>query len=550
MGTASVHRRPAAASARTAAGLVLAGALLSACTSPAGPLPAPGADPTSGSPSTALATAPPAQPPATLTRAGVDTADGKLDQVVQRAMDATGVPGLAVAVVYQDEVVYSKGYGVREVGKPDTVGPDTVFQLASLSKPLASTVVAGAVDGKTVSWSDPVQQHDPGFTLQDPWVSSHLTLADLFAHRSGLPEHAGDLLEDLGYDRDYVLGHLRLEPLSPFRVTYDYTNFGLTEAAVAVARTKGISWEQLSADTLYRPLGMHSTSSTFADYQKAADKAVTHVRADGGWQAKYTRNADAQSPAGGASSSVQDMARWMRLQLGGGKFDGRQVIGAAALQETHLPEIVISPPQAPGGRAGFYGLGWNVGYDEQARLRLNHSGAFALGAATTVTLLPSEGLGIVVLTNGEPLGVPEAVAASYLDIAQHGRETVDWLGAYGGIIGRMMQAGHSATDYTRPPADAAPARPDGAYLGSYANDYYGPLTVTAQGGGLVMTLGPAPGKQFPLQHFDGDTFSYPTVGENAVGLSGVTFTVEAGGTANKVVVENLDHEHLGTFTRA
>ena len=127
------------------------------------------------------------------------------------------------------------------------VDPDTVFQLASVSKPLASTVVAGAVGDKAVSWDDPVRTHDPGFALKSPWVSSHVTLADLFAHRSGLPDHAGDLLEDLHFDRPYILRHLRYEPLAPFRASYAYTNFGLTEAALAAARAEGTTWEDLSA---------------------------------------------------------------------------------------------------------------------------------------------------------------------------------------------------------------------------------------------------------------------------------------------------------------
>lgn len=150
-------------------------------------------------------------------------------------MARTGVPGVAVAVVHKDEVVRLDDFGKRHVGQEAEVGPDTVFQLASLSKPLASTVVAGAVGDKTVAWDDPVAEHLPDFALKDPWVTEHVTVADLFAHRSGLPDHTGDLLEDLGYDRKYVLERLRLKPLTPFRASYAYTNFGVTTAGEAVA---------------------------------------------------------------------------------------------------------------------------------------------------------------------------------------------------------------------------------------------------------------------------------------------------------------------------
>ncbi|MER5184337.1 serine hydrolase [Streptomyces sp. NPDC002896] len=496
----------------------------------------------------AFASAPPPQPPPQLTQTRVDAAVDRLDNVVRDAMRRTGVPGVAVGVVHRDRVVYLKGFGTRTVGQPGAVDADTVFQLASVSKPLASSVVAGAVGRKTVGWDDPVVKYSRDFALRDPWVTSHTTIADLFSHRTGLPDHAGDLLEDLGYDRAYILGHLRYEPLAPFRASYAYTNFGVTAAAEAVAAAEGTSWEELSERELYKPLGMTSTSSAFADYERASNKAATHVKVDGSWQARYVRDADAQSPAGGASSTVRDMTKWLRLQLAGGKFDGRQIVDAAALDETHVPHILSQPPSAPAGRSGFYGLGWNVGYDDQGRLRLSHSGAFGLGAATNVTMLPLEQLGIVVLTNGEPVGVPEAIAANFFDIAQTGRPAVDWLRFMGRIFQQQEQAERSPTDYSKPPADPRPARANSAYTGTYTNDFYGPMTVSTKDDALFMQLGPKKTK-FQLRHYDGDTFSYETTGENASGLSGVTFTADSDGKITKVRVEALDENGLGTFTR-
>ena len=530
---------------RSTAALGLVAALAVGCTGA-------DADTTAGAraaaPTSPLPTVPPAQPPSQISRADVETAVDQLDDVVQDAMRRTGVPGVAVGVVHDDEVLYLKGFGVRRAGTKDRVGADTVFQLASVSKPLASTVVAAAVGEKTVGWDDPVVEHDSGFALKDPWVSRRVTLADLFSHRSGLPDHAGDLLEDLGYDRSYILNRLRYQPLAPFRAEDAYTNFGLTEAGVAAARAAGTSWEELSAEKVYRPLGMDSTSSSFADYEKAENKASLHVQSGDTWRAEYVRDADAQSPAGGASSTARDMTKWMRLQLGGGKFEGRQVVDADALAETHLPHMLSEPPHSPVGRSGFYGLGWNVSYDDQGRLKLGHSGAFALGAATNVALLPSEKLGIVVLTNGQPVGLPESITATFLDTAQTGGPTVDWLTFLGPIIKQTLAGERSPVDYSKPPASPAPARADSAYTGTYANEYYGPMTVSAQGGELTMQLGPKK-QRFALRHYDGDTFSYRTTGENAVGLSGVTFTVGSGGRATKVRVENLDTTGLGTFTR-
>jgi hypothetical protein len=182
-------------------------------------------------------------------------------------------------------------------------------------------------------------------------------------------------------------------------------------------------------------------------------------------------------------------------------------------------------------------------------VRLSHSGAFNLGAATNVTLLPSEQLGIVALTNARPIGVPEALTRSFLDLVLTGTLAQDWLALYGRAFRAFDKPAYGTTvDYTRPPAHPSPALSSSAYVGAYHNDFFGKMTITAQGGGLVLTQGPhkAP---FPLTHFARDVFTYQPVGENAYGLSAVTFTVGAGGKATRVVVENLDIHGQGTFTR-
>ncbi|MEU1225657.1 serine hydrolase [Streptomyces sp. NPDC005828] len=489
-------------------------------------------------------TPPPPQPPPQLDDAEVQRAVDQLDGVVKDAMQRTGVPGVAVGVVHDGKVIYLKGFGVRKVGESATVDSDTVFQLASVSKPVASTVMAGAigVDG----WAKPVAPNLPDFALKDPWVTSHVTAADLFAHRSGLPDHAGDLLEDLGYDRAYVLSHLRYEPLTPFRASYAYTNFGLTAAAQAVANEKGVSWEKLSDDTLYKPAGMNSTSSRFDDFAKATDRAWGHAKVDGAWKPEFVRNPDAQSPAGGVSSSARDMTTWLKLQLGNGKLDGKQIINAEALERTHWPEAVSNPPHAPAGRTGFYGLGWNVSYDDEGRLRLSHTGGFELGAHTNVTMLPGEQLGIVVLTNASPVGVADAVALDFFDIAQTGKVSRDWIPLVDAVYQQQTDALRSKTDYAHPPAGAAPAQAADVYAGTFENSSYGRAKVVAgTDGTLTLQLGPKP-QSYRLTHYDGNTFSFQTAGENAVGLTGVTFTPDG----KSFTVEYLNHEGLGTFTRS
>jgi CubicO group peptidase (beta-lactamase class C family) len=160
--------------------------------------------------------------------------------------------------------------------------------------------------------------------MSAPWVTSEITIRDFYSHRSGLPEHAGDLLEDLGYSREEVLHRLRFQhPDTSFRSGYAYTNFGMTEGAVAAAAAAGMEWEDLSAEKLYEPLGMTATTSRYDEFMAHPNKALGHVLVDGKWVHRVQRQPDAQTPAGGVSSSVNDLAKWMRLQMAEGMFDGR-----------------------------------------------------------------------------------------------------------------------------------------------------------------------------------------------------------------------------------
>lgn len=477
----------------------------------------------------------------------IEAAVGQLDAVVADVMGRSGVPGLSVAVVHGDEIVYAKGFGVRRVGRPETVDANTVFQLASISKPLGSSVVARVAERKGFSWDDPVTKHLPWFRLADPYVTRKLTIADLYSHRSGLPGHAGDLLEDLGFGRRQVLQRLRFYDLAPFRATYAYTNFGLTAGAVAAAKAAGKGWSQLSRQLIYRPLGMNSTSSRFADYRAADNRADLHVMRGGSWRSLHRRNADAQSPAGGASSSALDMAKWMRMILNDGKADSRQLLRPASVLNLRTPRINSSPPPTPDSRSGFYGLGLNVSNDSTGRVRLSHSGAFALGAATSMMMMPSERLGIIVLTNGVPLGVPEAISATFLDLASLGRVERDWYPAYRAQMEPMLAPAGRLAGRSKP-AKPRPARALQRYTGTYRNRLYGPARVLARRGRLLLRIGPKP-LRLPLTHWNGSTFAYRPVGENATGLAAIDFRFGKGSArARTMRIENLDGEGEGLFT--
>jgi len=417
--------------------------------------------------------------------------------------------------------------------------------LASLSKAIGSTVVAELVGEGKISWDSRISDLDPGFAMYDPWVTREITIRDFYAHRSGLPGSAGDALEILGFNPEQILHRLRYQkPNSSFRSHWAYTNFGITEAAVAAVKPYNLTWEDAAEQKLYGPLGMNSTSSRYADFSTRSNRALGHVQVDGKWVQKYRRDPDPQSPAGGVSSSVNDLAKWMRLQLANGQFEGKRIIDENALAITHSPQIFMWFDPLNGSPI-FYGLGWIVTYDKEGRLLVWHTGIFTSGAATIVRLVPSEHLGIVVLTNAFPPGVGEGLALTFTDVALYGKATQDWLTYLRKMYSNAAAALGAGTDYSKPPAATGPALPPSAYVGTYTNDLYGEIQIIEQGDGLAIVEGPSK-LTFPLKHYDRDVFTCDnTEGETG----GVTFTIGANGKATTVVVDELNSQGDETFKR-
>ena len=477
----------------------------------------------------------------------VENAVAELDGLADGLMKKSGLPGMAVAVVSGGKTVYAKGFGVKDNRKPaddpaNRVDPDTVFQLASVSKSLAATVVAQQVGAKAVSWDTPIVEKLPWFALSDPTVTRMVTVGDMLSHRSGLPDHAGDLLEDVGYDRRQIIEKLRDFPLDPFRISYAYTNYGFTTGAEAVAAAAGRTWEDLSREVLYEPLGMTSTSSQFADFEARPNRALGHIVMDGKYAPDYVRDPQGQSPAGGVSSSVNDMTRWLTMLLGNGTVEGKTIVDSAALLPALTPQIVSDRGSEPAMRSGYYGYGFNVNTTSSGRQQQSHSGAFALGAGTNFLALPAADVAIVVLTNGTPSGAAETLTAEFADLVQYGEIREDWWSAYNGAFSQMEQPTGSLAG-KQPPADAAPPAPLASYVGEYANPFWGPARITEKDGGLLLAIGPK--LTVPLQNWDGNVFKVSFVTENSNPGSASTATFDG----NTLTLEYWDQFGKGTFTR-
>ena len=313
-------------------------------------------------------------------------------------------PGMAIAVVKDDKTVFAKGYGVRELGKAEKVDENTAFAIASNSKAFTTAALAILADEKKISWEDNVSKYIPEFQMYDPWVTNELTIRDLVTHRVGLDTFSGDLLwYETTYTSDEILRRVRhLKPVSSFRTRYGYQNLMLIAAGELVERVSGKTWCQFVTERILTPLGMSRTSCSIKSLPDNA--ALPHNESGGTLRVLPRGNVDGATSAAGLNSSVADLAKWVRTQLAGGKFDGKQIFSEAQAWQMHQPYLAqqLSAGTArsnPTRHFSGVGMGWFL-YDYYGRKIINHSGGLD-GMLSYTVLIPEEKVGFVILTNSE-----------------------------------------------------------------------------------------------------------------------------------------------------
>jgi CubicO group peptidase (beta-lactamase class C family) len=439
-----------------------------------------------------------------------------LDAYVTGAMKTFDVPGMAVAVVKDGRIVVAKGYGVRKLGDPTPVDEFSMFGIGSNTKAFTTAALATLIDQGKLSWDDPVYQRLPGFVMYDPYVSHEMTIRDLLTHRSGMGLGEGDLLfwPHTTYTRDEIIYKLRfMKPASSFRSHYAYDNLLYMTAGQIIPAVTGTSWDDYIQQHIFAPLGMnHSNVSTTA-YKSGDDYAFPHSRIDGKLQVIPFEALDNAGPAGAINSCAADMAKWVQLQLNGGKFADREgrLFTEQRSKEMWTPQTILPtgdpPPPLAGLKANFtdYGLGWGL-RDYHGRKLVGHTGGLA-GFVSRVMLVPEENLGVVVLTNAEEDGAFDSILYHVLD--QYFRlPTADWIAAFKTLKDNQekdaretMKKAESARA-----ADSKPSLPLEKYAGVYRDAWYGPITIRMENGALVISFDHTPTMIGDLQHWQYDTF--------------------------------------------
>ena len=470
----------------------------------------------------------------------------EFDAYAEETFNRSGVPGMAVALVNHDKVVYMRCFGITNITTRQPVTPDTRFQLASISKSFASSVIASMVGDGEFTWDDRVSSIYPAIRFSDPWITEHLTFRDLLSHRTGLPEYAGDELWDLNFSRSDIISRLWLIPISgDFRSSYAYANIDITMAAEAAAWKAGTSWDDLIREKIFVPAGMMNTSSRFTDYMTAEDHADTYFMDDETRLTNMVVDTDPNSPAGGVSSTINDMVRYVRLQMNEGTIDRKQVIAADSVHETHKPQII---KEFNNGSLDAYGFGWEIFLDD-GQYRVEHGGELSSGVSTFVCFYPGEKKAIIILTNGFPNGhiLKKAMINGLDDLIRVGSVQKDWYGEIEKLVMEKMQPGASVVIPLAPlppaPEDASLSWPLVTYTGLYTQDYYGLVRIEMNETGLNAYLGPN-NSLVSLDPYDKNTFTIQGSGTE------VNFIVDTSGTATSVHFAMLDKSWCnGTYVR-
>lgn len=431
-----------------------------------------------------------------------------LDAYVEGAMRIWQVPGLALAVVRNDSVIFARGYGVRENGRPERVDERTIFAIGSASKAFTSAAIAMLVDEKKVSLDANPGLYLPGFQLYDAYATRELTVRDLLSHRSGLAR--GELAwYGSGFDRDEIVRRVRfLTPTWSFRSQFGYQNMMYITAGQVVAKVSGKTWDDFVRDRILAPLGMSSTSTSIGAVRGQPNVSSPHAVVNDTVKVIPWRDIDNAGPAGSINSNAVDMAQWVRLQLGRGSYGGKTLISPRLVDEMHQAQTVIRTDSA--GRAAnpdthlqAYGLGWFL-EDYRDRLVIHHGGNVD-GFTSLVGMLPEEKFGVVILTSQNGSGLPTAILHRVFD--HHlGAPMKDWAGdgykrleaqrARAREAQQKAESGHLA--------NTNPSLPLSAYAGTYADSLYGEVVIREDGGKLHLTFGPK--WQSDLEHYHLDSF--------------------------------------------
>ena len=427
------------------------------------------------------------------------------EQWVEDGRQQWQIPGMAIAIVKDDEIVFARGFGVKKLGENDPVDENTLFGIASVSKNITAAALSILVDEGKLSWDDRIVDIIPWFELSDPWVTKHVTVRDVLTHQVGVGRMLGNRLQFMtSSPRDQIIFQMRYADFEqPFRSSYVYSNVMYSVAGQLIEYIEGVSWDEFLMERLFKPLGMSSkTSITMLNDEM--NTAWPHQEFDGEVKTIPMRNWDNAGPAGGVIASVSDIAQWLRLQLGEpGVHNGNRIISTQQMYEMHRPQVSqrIGNPYGP---QSSYGLGFSI-TDYEGHRRLSHGGATD-GMNTTMTMIPELNLGVIVVTNtfNNYMGaVANTILDYYLGLDYREWNERAWSG-YQNTYNRVSQ--NRKVIHDARVSGTSTTLPIDSYTGTYDDKLYGKTEIRLEDGKLIVRFWDDEDLEAEFEHWHYDTF--------------------------------------------
>ncbi len=458
------------------------------------------------------------------------------DPIVEKALKDYQVPGLAIGVVVDGHVVYSKGFGTRDMEKKLPVTPSTLFGIGSCTKAFSTFVIGNLVDEGLMSWDQYIVDLLPEFRLWDQYATQNLTVRDILTHRSGMPRHDWMWFNSQMTPSELLRRIRYLEPSSDIRERFQYGSLMYFTAGCAMERASGKNWEVLVREKILKPLKMDQTNFSVEEMQKSDNFAYPYMEKKDTLKRMALRNISLIGPGGSMNSTVEEMNHWVKLQLNGGVYEDQALISPATLQEMHAPQVII--PGAPESKETpiyAYGIGWSV-LSYRSHYYLSHDGARD-GYTSVVGLLPREGIGLVILCNKNMTSLPRYLSFQLIDkileLPEH-----HWLdeGLEGIRKGKEAMKNKKMNEDLNRKKGTSPSHPLEEYVGEYEHPGYGKLSMELVDGKLHSTYN---GITSILDHWHYDVFAiFDEIDDVIVSLEGskVTFGNNLSGDIDHVAI--------------
>lgn len=474
----------------------------------------------------------------------------EIDRLVEQVMQVFNVPGIAVAVVKDDQVIHSKGYGVSSIATGKKTDEYTLFAIASNTKAFTAAALGILVDEGKISWNTKVTDIIPEFRLYSSYVTEDFNIKDLLTHRSGLGLGAGDLMiwpDSAAFSKEQVIYNLRyLKQASPFRTKYDYDNLLYIVAGEVVTRVSGTSWEEFVEERIMKPLGMTMSAASITRLKDRSNIIDAHVPVNGVLRVVPKHEGELHNPAGGIISNVTDMSKWAIMQMNSGKYGKdheKQIFSEEVHIEMWTPQTIIPVRGRSTYNTHFagYGLGWNLS-DVNGYLQASHTGGL-MGIVTQVTLIPELKLGIIVFTNQQEGAAFTAITNTIKD-SYFGIKGVDRVKEQHDRVLRNQAEAKKVTDEVWAKIDdqqrkGAQLFDPSLYRGTYTDNWFGDIIISSVEGKLRFNSVRSPKLRGDLIYYTGNTFIVRWDDRTLDADAFVVFALDKNGKPSTVTIEAI-----------